>query len=187
MGPRPTNLTPEVAAKYRQVVNMRVQGATFDQIAERVGYANRQGAFEAYRAALKWWGKDEVEEARQLESERLDRLHQSTTLMLEAAQQGSIQVSYAADGTEVRTPTFAPEVLAAVNTAVNVSRRRSSLLGLDAPRQVEVAGADGGPVVTDIGELLRERMEAVNPGSTVTAAPETTASQNGLHSEQEDG
>ena len=186
MGPRPTTLTPEVAAKYRQVVTMRANGATFEAIADRVGYAGRQGAYDAYRAALKWWGKDGVEEARQLESERLDRLHASTTAMLQAAEREAVEVRYNADGTEERTITFAPDVLSAVNTAVNISRRRSSLLGLDAPRQVEVAGADGGPVVTDIGELLRERMEAVNPGSTVTTTSNTMAPQNGLHSEQGD-
>ena len=106
--------------------------------------------------------------------------------MLQAAEREAVEVRYNADGTEERTITFAPDVLSAVNTAVNISRRRSSLLGLDAPRQVEVAGADGGPVVTDIGELLRERMEAVNPGSTVTTTSNTMAPQNGLHSEQGD-
>jgi hypothetical protein len=158
-------------------------GMTFDIIAERVGYASRQGAFEAYRAALKWWGKDAVDEARQLESERLERLWQSSMAQLGAAEREAIEVTYGSGGQEERTVVFAPDVLAAVNGAINVSRRKSSLLGLDAPRQVELAGLDGGPVVTDIGELLRERMEAVTPGSTVTAAPNTTASENGLHPE----
>lgn len=181
-----TNLTPETATKYREVIRLRVVGMTFDAIADQVGYASRQGAFEAYRAALKWWGKEVVEDARQLESERMERLWQSSAAQLMAAEREATEVTYRPDGSEQRTVTFAPEVLAAVNNAVNVARRKATLLGLDAPRQVEVAGPDGGPVLTDIGELLRERMEAVNPGSTVTATPNTTASQNGLHSEQGD-
>ena len=45
-------LKPDVAERYRQVVQLRAGGATFEEIAERVGYAGRQSAKEAYDAAL---------------------------------------------------------------------------------------------------------------------------------------
>ena len=144
MGPRPTNLTPEVASKYREVMRLRVLGMTFDIIADRVGYSSRQGAFGA-------------------------------------AEREAIEVSYGVGGAEERVVVFATDVLAAVSGAINVSRRKSSLLGLDAPRQLELAGVEGAPFVTDIGELLRERMEAVAPGSTETPPTGLAASQNGSH------
>jgi hypothetical protein len=52
------------------------------------------------------------------------------------------------------------EVLSIINTLSNISKRRAGLLGLDAPRQVEIAGVGGGPLQTDVGELLRERIFA---------------------------
>ena len=162
MGPRPTNLTPEVAEKYREVVRLRSLGYTFDDIAQRVGYESRQGAHDAYRAALKWWGAESVDNARQLETERIEIMWRSVMGRLQEAQQ--------------RPNVDTAEVLGVVNTAVSVMKRKASLLGLDAPRQVEIAGQDGGAITTDIGEMLRERIGMVRTG-TYPAALQT--SENG--------
>ena len=151
MGPRPTNLTPEVATKYREVVRLRTLGFTFDDIATRVGYESRQGAHDAYRAALKWWGAESCDNARQLESERLEHMWRSVMGRLQEAQQ--------------RDNVDTAEVLGVVNTAVSVMKRKASLLGLDAPRQVEIAGQDGAAITTDIGEMLRERIGMVRTGT----------------------
>ena len=98
MGPRPTNLTPETAAKYRKVLDLRVLGFTFDSIAEQVGYNSRSGAFEAYRAALKWWSAEAVSEARQFENERLERLWLSSMQQLVAAERECLQEVIDKDG-----------------------------------------------------------------------------------------
>lgn len=166
MGPRPTNLTPEVATKYREVVRLRTLGFTFDDIATRVGYESRQGAHDAYRAALKWWGAESCDNARQLESERLEHMWRSVMGRLQEAQQ--------------RNNVDTAEVLGVVNTAVSVMKRKASLLGLDAPRQVEIAGQDGGAITTDIGEMLRERIGMVRTG---TLPAELRRSENGSHPE----
>mgnify|MGYP003646907353 CR=1 FL=1 len=156
MGPRPTNLTPETAAKYRKVLDLRVLGFTFDSIAEQVGYNSRSGAFEAYRAALKWWSAEAVSEARQFENERLERLWLSSMQQLVAAERECLQEVIDKDGNVQRQSTYSRDV----QTAIFGAGR------LDAPKQLEVTGLDGGPIVTDIGEVLRKTMEEVMPGST---------------------
>lgn len=159
MGPRPTNLTPEVAAKYREVIRLRRDGLTFDVIAERVGYNSRSGAWEAFRAALKWWGQEAVQEARVVENERLERLWQSAFTQLLAAERENTEQVVDADGKTQRQVHYSPDVENAIAGAINVSRSKRGLLGLDAPKQMEISGQGGGPVVTDIGRMFQDRMD----------------------------
>jgi hypothetical protein len=136
-----TNKTPEVLAKYEEVVRLRSIGLSFQQIADRVGYAGRSGAKAAYTEAIKMWGGEAVEEHRVLENERLDYLWRTVVTQIEGAKNDP--------GT----------TLNAVNSAIRISQRRASLNGLDAPRQVEIAGTDNGAIRTDIGDLLRDRLK----------------------------
>ena len=61
-----SNQTPEVLERYEEVVRLRSLGLSFQQIADRVGYAGRQGAMEAYKQAIKMWGNEAVEEMQDL-------------------------------------------------------------------------------------------------------------------------
>ena len=140
-----TNRTPEVLAKYEEVVRLRALGLSFQAIAERVGYAGRSGAKEAYSQAVKMWGSEAVDELRVVENERLDHLHRTLMARLEVAS---------------RDPeTGAHEITALVNSAINLSRRRSSLNGLDSATKHEVTGMGGGALTTDVGEMLKERLK----------------------------
>lgn len=132
-------LTKDQADRYRRVVQLRTAGVTFDQIAESLGYASRSGAKEAYDAALRRWGREAVDEHRDLEDLRLEELWRRTFARIAEV-----------DGDD--------EFVKLVGAAVRVSKRRADLLGLDAPRQVEVSGANGGAMRTDVGEILRERL-----------------------------
>lgn len=143
MGKIQTNRTPEVLAKYEEVVRLRSVGLSFQQIADRVGYAGRSGAKAAYSEAIKMWGAEAVEEHRILENERLDYLWRTTLSQIESSREDP-QI-----------------VIAAVNTAIRIASRRAALNGLDAPKQLEVSGADGGPLKTDIGEILRSRLASL--------------------------
>ena len=136
-------LTPDQAERYREVIRLRTAGLKFHEIAERVGYALRSGAKEAYDAALRWWGREAVDDLRTIEGERTEELWRQTFARLLAS------------------PESTNEFVALVNTAVKVSQRRAALYGLDAPRQVEISGEDGGPVRTDVGEILLERIRAL--------------------------
>lgn len=135
-------LKPEVAQRYRDVVRLKSGGLTFDEIADRVGYASRSGAKEAFDAALRWWGREAVDDMRTIESERLEQLWRRVF------------------GRILADPDMpSSEMIQLVNTAVRVSARKASLMGLDAPRQMEVTGVDGGAIVTDVGQILLERLE----------------------------
>lgn len=138
-----TNRSHEVLQRYEEVVRLRSMGLSFQQIADRTGYAGRQGAMEAYKQAIKMWGGEAVEELRTIENERLDHLWRTVMGQLETAQRQQEDPS---------------TIMQIVNSALNISKRRSALYGIDAPRQVELTGADGGALETDVGQMLRERL-----------------------------
>ena len=133
-------LTEEQAEKYTRVLTLRRAGLTFEQIAEQVGYAGRQGAKEAYDSAIKRMGREPAEDLRILENERLDDLWRRAYSQL-------------AQTTDPETFVKLEQVM------IRISARRAGLMGLDAPRQLEITGKDGGSVQTDVGDMLRNRLE----------------------------
>jgi hypothetical protein len=153
---RQTNRTPAVLNKYEEVVRLRALGLSFQAIAERVGYAGRSGAREAYSQAIKMWGTEAVDELRVIENERLDHLQR--TLMQKL------------DQTITDPETNVNDLTALVNSAINLSRRRSSLNGLDSASKHEISGLDGNPLQTDVGEMLRQRLEAFEKQTEIESA-----------------
>jgi hypothetical protein len=140
-------LTPQQADRYREVVRLRAAGLTFDEIAERVNYKSRSGAKEAYDRALELYGREAVDSLRQLEGERLEQLWRYTF------------------GRILSSPDSTHEFVSLVNSAVRISNSRASLFGLEAPRQLQVTGQDGGPIETDVGQILVERLRALGAGA----------------------
>lgn len=132
-------LTPDQAERYARVLDLRRAGFTFDTIAREVGYAGRQGAKEAYDAAIKRMGREATDDLRVLENERLDDLWRRAYARMNSAESND-------DFTKLQ------------QTMIRISQRRSGLMGLDAPRQVEVTGEGGGALRTDVGDMLRERL-----------------------------
>lgn len=137
-------LTPEQAERYREVVRLRAIGLTFDEIAQRVGYADRASAKNAYEAALRRYGREAVDDLRELEGMRLEDLWRRLMARLGSGEEFTVG-----------------ELSQLVAAGVRVSQRRANLYGLDAPRQVELSGAGGGPVLTDVGAMLREKLVAL--------------------------
>ena len=147
-----TNRTPEVLAKYEEVIRLRALGLSFQAIAERLGYAGRSGAREAYSQAIKLWGSEAVEELRVVENERLDHLHRTIMTQIEQAARNN--------------ETSPGEVSTLVNRAINISRRRAALNGLDPARKHEISGVDGEAIQTDVGEMLRARLASMEASTT---------------------
>ena len=142
-------ITIEQAEKYARVLELRRAGATFEAIAKDVGYAGRSGAKEAFDSAIRRMGRESADDARVLENDRLDDLwRRAYTRMIQINAEDNV--------------TF----IKIYESLLRTSHRRAGLMGLDAPRQIEITGQDGGMIVTDIGQLLREKMEEVKPGST---------------------
>jgi hypothetical protein len=73
VGRTPKNL-PAIQDRRAEVVRLRAQGLTWDQVAERVGYANGSSALKAWRAAIKQKPDLAVTEIRAAERERLEAM-----------------------------------------------------------------------------------------------------------------
>jgi len=118
--------SPEIAAakvKAAKALELRMEGKTFDEIAEEVGYAGRQGAHDAVIRSLKEITREPAEELLKLDLERLDKMFGVHYLNAQAGD---------------------PQALAA---CMKIMERRAKLLGLDAPVKQEVQQTGGVVVV----------------------------------------
>ena len=143
-------LDVETTEKQIRAVKLRGLGASYDQIAETLGYSNRSGAWKAVKSGLDRAVIESVTEMRVLQAERLDMM---VMRCLEAILNGDLDQ---------------------VRNVIAIEKRRADLWGLDATRTVEITGADGGPVETDVGQLLIERLKALAPPDQ-TGAIDTTS------------
>src|SRR5579862_738253 len=66
-----------VADKRRKALELRKAGASFESIAQELGFANKGGAYKAVMAALDNTAREPAHQVRKLELERLDRLYLS--------------------------------------------------------------------------------------------------------------
>ena len=102
------------AERQRAALKMRSKGAGYDDIAERLGYADRSGAWRSVQAAMGRLRTEAAQELRLLECERLDRLLEAVWKRAESGQPGAIRAALA------------------------VMERRARLLGLDKPSKLEI-------------------------------------------------
>ena len=102
------------AERSRQAVILRKAGVEYDDIAKRLGYADKSGAWRAVSKALKAIPKHEADELRTLIGSRYDAL---LTVYLPKALAGNIGAAY---------------------VVLKVEEQRARLLGLDiAPEMAE--------------------------------------------------
>jgi hypothetical protein len=106
----------EAQTKRKQALQLRLAGATYQEIADALGYANRNGAFFIVTSALKSIPKEEANELRELEKQRLDRLQRAVA---KRAHDGEI---------------------GAVLASLKISESRRRLLGLDEPVKIHGTG-----------------------------------------------
>ena len=104
-----SNRDRRIAAHARQLqaLELRLAGATYEQIAEQLGYAGRSGAFKAVESALKQTLREPAAELRSLSAERLDR---ATLAIWRAVGAGDLH---------------------AIDVLLRLEARRARLLGLD--------------------------------------------------------
>jgi hypothetical protein len=134
--------SPEVAAakaKAAKALELRMEGKSFDAIAQEAGYNSRQAAFDAVKRSLLAITREPAEELIRLDLERLDVLWGIQYLN---AQAGDVQ---------------------AMAACMKIMERRARLLGLDAPAKQEVTGKDGTPLVTTGPIIIGGPAEADEP------------------------
>lgn len=100
--------------KQAEALKLRIAGATFQQIADRLQYASPSGAYRAVELGLQRTLQEPSDMLRQLERERLDQMLLG---IWKEATNGN---------------------LGAIDRAIKIMQRRAALIGLDAPTKVEV-------------------------------------------------
>ena len=128
------SVDPATAARHRQVIELRIAGHTFDEIAVEVGYAGRQSAKKGYDTALQRWAIEGVEQQRIIQSARLDALWQITYRAVEAGDLGQVA------------------------NCLRIEKRRAELWGLDQPRTHHVQVKPPAPD-TKVGDILIKKLE----------------------------
>ena len=116
-----------VQAKLRaaEALELRAGGAEYAVIAQRLGYSNPSGAWDAVDRALKATLQEPADKLRKLELRRLD------AMWLRA------WTRFAGGGLDAG---------AAGPLCLKIMQRRAELLGLDAPVAHEITGGGGGPI-----------------------------------------
>lgn len=136
----------DTAERTKQVVDLRLAGATFAQIAERVGYGSAASAYKAWQRAMADIPASAKEQARQLEVERLDAMLRSVW------------------------PAVLRGQLGAIDRALKIGMRRARLLGLDAPLKFDGTLTDS--LAAEVERLATAMADADPDGGQLAAANE---------------
>ena len=127
------SIDPTTAARHRQVVELRIAGHTFDEIAVEVGYAGRQSAKKGYDTALRRWAIEGVQQQRIIQSARLDG-----------------PVGDLPEGVEAGD-------LGQVANCLRIEKRRAELWGLDHPKAHHVQ-VEPPTLTTKTGDMLIKKL-----------------------------
>lgn len=137
--------TPDTAERDAVACRMRRDGETFDAIAAELGFTNRSAAHKAVQRAMVAIVQEAAEEVRVMELERLDYLWTEGLKVLRAkhvtVQNGKVVMLANSEGVLEPLRDDAP-VLNAIDRLLRIMERRAKLLGLDAPKRVEVLTMD---------------------------------------------
>lgn len=126
------SVDPQLFEKERQVLAYRQGGATFDQIAQKLGYSNESGARAAFRRAMERIRDDAIDsEMRDLHRQRLE-------IALKAIWPQIVQGDFEA-----------------IKLMLKILERDAKLFGIDAPIKTEVE------VTSYDGNLLRQRTREI--------------------------
>ncbi len=135
----------DTAQRRRQAIDMRLGGASFQKIADDLGYSSRAAACQDISRALE---QAVAEQTRSVEAYREEELQRLDALLAEAwtiLKRDHPMVSHGRmiydDTTGEPVPDFGP-VLAAIDRILKIQERRSKYLGLDAPMKVEAITID---------------------------------------------
>lgn len=145
--------TIDYEQRRAQAVELRIQGATFDQIAEKVGYTDKSAAYTAVRKAVQRIGREQAEELYDIDMARLERL---LAAVWPKAMEGDLH---------------------AVDRVLSIMQRRARMLGYDGititteqssasadtsvPSLADLLGTDGGELEQRMARVLHEGLPQV--------------------------
>lgn len=148
------------AERRAEALTLRKQGLTYDEIAARMGYANRSAAQQIVTRALEELWQEPAEDVRQLELarldvdyERLERIIGANLPKATARKPGLLAVRAVVDAVKGRLAIAA--------------RRAKYYRDLEAPKVTELTGKNGGPI--EVSGLTDEQLLALASGAYPTA------------------
>jgi hypothetical protein len=103
-------------AREQQAVQLRSNGASYDQIADALGYSQRDAAYKAVVRGIRRYAEHYPESIELARSMALQRIDQMMLAVWPDARRGDVQ---------------------AIDRVLRLETRRASLLGLDAPKTFE--------------------------------------------------
>lgn len=121
----------ELERKRQQALDLRAAGATYEQIAQQLGYANKGGAWKAVEALLAQTRAEKAEQVMELELHRLDQMQLG---LWAQARAGNNQ---------------------AVDRVLKIMDRRAKYLNLDHP-QLTDAVAEGTTLLAGLAAQLAQ-------------------------------
>ena len=129
------------AERDRNAVQLRSRGQTYQQISDELGYGNLSNARRAVKKALEGIIVDAREDFIKLQLDELDMMTRSVIEVLETKHYvvSEGRIVYRGDKELLDDS----PVLQAVDRLLKISDRRAKLLGLDAPKRVEVSDGTG--------------------------------------------
>lgn len=126
---------PELVDKEARVVALRRQGYTWDSISSDVGYSSPSSSRDAFIRASRRVLREDVDEVRNLELDRLDLALKAIWAGVEAGD------------------------IPAINTMLKIMERRSKMLALDSPKRVFIQD-DKPPIsVDDLEKRIQQIMD----------------------------
>lgn len=151
--------TIDTAERDAKAARLKVEGLSYQQIADRLGFTDRSTAAKAAKRALAEVVQEPAEELRKLELERLDDMYRRSYAVLErehlTVSQGRVVCLENEAGEKVPLPDDGP-VLAAVDRLLKIQDRRAKLLGLDAPTQVQATVTEVTQADLELTDLISE-------------------------------
>lgn len=151
----------DTAERDAEACRLRTRGASYQQVADQLGFTDRSNARRAIQRALAEVVREAADEHVQLQLDQLDALTGEVLTVLErehyVASAGRLVCD--ADGRPLRDDM--PR-LHAVDRLLRIMERRARLLGLDAPARHQVnttSGADLGAALAEWESELRRATE----------------------------
>jgi hypothetical protein len=105
---------PDDLDREQRIIELRRTGATWRQVADQMGYAGPSGAYQAYQRIANRFIRPKLEELRDIELDRLDRLQLG---IWAKAASGDIK---------------------AIDSVLRIIEKRAKLLGLDSAQKIEL-------------------------------------------------
>jgi hypothetical protein len=164
--------TMEQAEVDAEACRLRSRRRSYQQIADELGLYDKAAAYRAVQRGLAAIPQEAAAEVLRLELEKLDQLEQAA---LEVLERQHVTVSHGQLVFHEGVPLVDDgPVLQAIAHILKIQERRAKLLGLDAPKRIEVLTLDA--VDAEIARLTAElgRADLAAPG-----APEGTARTQG--------